>query len=119
MYIDVMKSKLHGVKVTGADLNYTGSVTIDEDMMDAAGLRENEKVDVLNRNNGHRLTTYVIKGERKSKTICLNGACARLAEIGDVVIIVAYGMISEEEYSAHTPKVYIPPELLESKTDDP
>ena len=92
MFIHVMKSKLHRVKITQAELNYVGSVTIDEDLMDAANLIENEKVQIVNNNNGERFETYVIKGERGSGTVCLNGAAARRAQVGDIVIIIAYGL---------------------------
>jgi aspartate 1-decarboxylase len=85
MFIHVMKSKLHRVKITQAELNYVGSVTIDEDLMDAAGLIENEKVQIVNNNNGERFETYVITGERGSGTVCLNGAAARRAQVGDIV----------------------------------
>ncbi len=97
MTIEVLKSKIHNVTVTGADLNYVGSVTIDEDLMDAAGLTEHEKVHVLNRNNGERLETYVIKGARGSGEICLNGPAARKIAVGDVVIIMSYAHMTPEE----------------------
>ena len=97
MMIEVLKSKIHNVTVTGADLNYVGSVTIDEDLMDAANIIENEKVHVLNRNNGDRLETYVIKGARGSGEICLNGPAARRAAIGDVIIIMSYAMVDFAE----------------------
>ncbi len=103
-----MKSKIHRVRVTQAELNYVGSITIDEDLMDAAGLIENEQVHVVNNNNGERLVTYVIKGERGTGTICLNGAAARRAEVGDIVIIIAYGTLSQEEASEFRPKVVFP-----------
>ena len=89
MFLHIMKSKLHRVKITQAELNYVGSVTIDEDLMDAANLIENEKVQIVNNNNGERFETYVIKGERGSGMVCLNGAAARRAQIGDIVIIIA------------------------------
>lgn len=108
MFIHVMKSKLHRVKITQAELNYVGSVTIDEDLMDAANLIENEKVQIVNNNNGERFETYVIKGERGSGTVCLNGAAARRAQIGDIVIIIAYGMMTTEEAIAHTPHLVFP-----------
>lgn len=103
-----MKSKIHRVKVTQAELNYVGSITIDEDLMDAAGLIENEQVHVVNNNNGERLITYVIKGERGTGIICLNGAAARRAEVGDIVIIIAYGTLSQEEARDFRPKVVFP-----------
>ncbi len=108
MFIHVMKSKLHRVKITQAELNYVGSVTIDEDLMDAANLIENEKVQIVNNNNGERFETYVIKGERGSGTVCLNGAAARRAQIGDIVIIIAYGIMTPEEAKAHTPRLVFP-----------
>ncbi|MBB5284317.1 aspartate 1-decarboxylase [Rhabdobacter roseus] len=103
-----MKSKIHRVRVTQAELNYVGSITIDEDLMDAAGLIENEQVHIVNNNNGERLITYVIKGERGSGIICLNGAAARKAQVGDIVIIIAYGSLSTEEASTFKPKVVFP-----------
>lgn len=108
MLITVMKSKIHRVKVTQAELNYVGSITIDEDLMDGAGLIENEQVHVVNNNNGERLVTYVIKGERGSGTICLNGAAARRAEVGDIIIIISYGSMTEEEAKTFRPKVIFP-----------
>lgn len=103
-----MKSKLHRVKITQAELNYVGSVTIDEDLMDAANLIENEKVQIVNNNNGERFETYVIKGERGSGTVCLNGAAARRAQVGDIVIIIAYGLMTPEEAKTHTPNLVFP-----------
>lgn len=103
-----MKSKLHRVKVTQAELNYVGSITIDEDLMDAVGLIENEQVHIVNNNNGERLITYVIKGERGSGTICLNGAAARKAQVGDIIIIIAYGVIEQEEARHFKPMVAFP-----------
>ena len=108
MFIHVMKSKLHRVKITQAELNYVGSVTIDEDLMDAANLIENEKVQIVNNNNGERFETYVIKGERGSGTVCLNGAAARRAQIGDIVIIIAYGIMTPDEAKEHTPRLVFP-----------
>jgi aspartate 1-decarboxylase len=108
MYIEVLKSKIHKVTVTGANLNYTGSITIDEDLMDAAQLLENEKVHVLNLNNGERLITYVIKGERGSGEICLNGAAARKVIIGDTVIIMSYAMIDIREAKSFKPVILFP-----------
>lgn len=108
MQIQLLKSKIHRVKITQAELHYVGSITIDEDLMDAAGLIENEQVHVVNNNNGERLVTYVIKGERGTGTICLNGAAARRAEVGDIVIIIAYGTLSEEEAKDFRPKVVFP-----------
>ncbi len=108
MFVNVLKSKLHRVKVTQAELNYVGSITIDEDLMDAAGLLENEQVHVVNNNNGERLITYVIKGERGSGIICLNGAAARRAQVGDIVIIISYAMMTPDEAKTHKPTVVFP-----------
>ncbi|MDF1559986.1 MAG: aspartate 1-decarboxylase [Bacteroidales bacterium] len=108
MMIEVLKSKIHNVTVTGADLNYVGSITIDEDLMDAANLIENEKVTVLNRNNGERLDTYVITGQRGSGEICLNGPAARKASVGDVIIIMSYAMMDFEEARTFRPHILIP-----------
>src|SRR5476651_2856953 len=108
MIIEVLKSKLHRVKVTQAELNYVGSITIDEDLMDAANLIANEKVQIVNNNNGARFETYVIKGERGSGTICLNGATARLAQVGDVVIIMSYGYMEREEARVYEPILIFP-----------
>ena len=110
MYIEVLKSKLHCVKVTEANLNYMGSITIDEDRMDAAGLIAGEKVEVVNNNNGERLETYVIKGERGSGCICLNGAAARKCVVGDILIIISYAMMDFEEAKTFKPKVVFPKE---------
>lgn len=103
----MMNSKIHRAVVTEADLNYIGSVTIDRDIMDAVGLLANEKVAIVNNNNGARLETYVIEGERGSRVICLNGAAARLVQKGDVVIIMSYVYVSDEEAKNHRPKVAI------------
>ena len=108
MLVNVLKSKLHRVRVTQAELNYVGSITIDEDLMDAAGLLENEQVHIVNNNNGERLITYVIKGERGSGIICLNGAAARRAQVGDVVIIISYAMMTPDEARTHSPTVVFP-----------
>jgi aspartate 1-decarboxylase len=108
MMIEVMKSKIHRVKVTEADLNYIGSVTIDEDLMDAANLIENEKVQVLNLNNGERLETYVIKAERSSGVIGLNGPAALKASVGDLIIIVSYASMDPQEARAYQPTVIFP-----------
>ncbi|GAA4407069.1 aspartate 1-decarboxylase [Nibrella viscosa] len=110
MFITALKSKIHRVKVTQAELNYVGSITIDEDLMDAAGIMENEQVHIVNNNNGERLITYVIKGERGSGIICLNGAAARRAQVGDIIIIIAYGMMTPEEAKTHKPTVVFPDE---------
>ncbi|MFD2933348.1 aspartate 1-decarboxylase [Spirosoma flavum] len=108
MFVTVLKSKLHRVKVTQAELNYVGSITIDEDLMDAAGLLENEQVHIVNNNNGERIITYVIKGERGSGIICLNGAAARRAQVGDIVIIIAYAIMTTEEAKTYKPTVIFP-----------
>jgi len=108
MQIQVMKSKLHYVTVTQADLEYIGSVTIDEDLMDAANLIENEQVHVLNKNNGERFITYVLKGERGSGVICLNGPAALLVNLGDVVIILSYATMDFEEAKSFRPWVVFP-----------
>lgn len=97
MLIQVFKSKIHRVRVTQADLNYIGSITIDEELMEAANLVEGEKVQIVNNNNGARLETYVIRGERGSGVICLNGAAARMVQVGDVVIIISYAYMTLEE----------------------
>jgi|SRR5690606_12657641 len=108
MFIQVVKSKIHRVQVTQADLNYIGSITIDEDLMDAANLIVNEKVQVVNINNGERLETYVIKGERGSGVICLNGPAARKAAVGDIVIVIAYAMMDAEEAKVFQPRFIFP-----------
>ena len=105
MQIEVLKAKLHCVTVTEANLNYMGSITIDEDLMDAAGLIAGEKVQIVDNNNGERLETYIIKGERGSGCICLNGAAARKVQVGDTVIIIAYSLMTEEEAKTYVPKV--------------
>jgi aspartate 1-decarboxylase len=108
MFIEVLKSKIHMVTITAANLQYVGSVTIDEDLMDAANLIENEKVNVLNLNNGERLETYVIKGKRGSGQICLNGAAARKVVVGDVVIIMSYAVVDFQEAKSFKPTVVFP-----------
>ena len=108
MQITLMKSKIHRVKVTQAELNYVGSITIDEDLMDAAGIIENEQVHIVNNNNGERIVTYVIKGARKSGMICLNGAAARRVQIGDIIIIISYGSMSQEEAKTFKPLIVFP-----------
>ena len=108
MWIEVMKSKLHCVMVTEANLNYMGSITIDEDLMDAANLIAGEKVQVLDNNNGERFETYIIKGERGSGCICLNGAAARRVQVGDVVIIISYALMDFEEAKQFHPTVVFP-----------
>ncbi|SHO61952.1 aspartate 1-decarboxylase [Algoriphagus zhangzhouensis] len=108
MHIQIMKSKIHRVKITQAELHYVGSITIDEDLMDAANLIENEKVQIVNVNNGERLETYVIKGERGSGQICLNGPAARKASVGDIVIIISYAGMEFEEAKKFKPVVIFP-----------
>lgn len=110
MQIQVVKSKIHRVTVTGADLNYIGSITIDEDLMDAANLVEGEKVQIVNINNGERLETYVIKGRRKSGEITLNGPAARRVQKGDIIIIIAYGIVDIDEAKKFTPSLIFPNE---------
>ncbi|MFF2089979.1 aspartate 1-decarboxylase [Paenibacillus sp. NPDC058174] len=107
MYRTMMKSKLHRATVTEANLNYVGSITIDENLMDAADIWENEKVQIVNNNNGARFETYVITGERGSGVICLNGAAARQVQPGDQVIIISYASMSNEEARSHKPIVTI------------
>ena len=108
MYIEVMKSKIHRVRVTQAELHYVGSITIDEDLLDAANMVENEKVTVVNVNNGERFETYTIRGERGTGTICLNGPAARRVQVGDVVIVFSYGLVDVAEARAHKPTVIFP-----------
>ena len=108
MMIEVMKSKLHCVQVTEANWNYMGSITIDEDLMDAANLIAGEKVQVLDNNNGGRFETYIIKGERGSGCVCLNGAAARRVQVGDTVIIISYALMDFEEAKTCTPRVVFP-----------
>ena len=108
MQIEVFKSKIHRVKITQAELHYVGSITIDEDLMDAANMIVGEKVQIVNINNGERIETYVIKGERGSGTICLNGPAARRAQVGDVVIIISYGIMDFEEAKTFEPTVVFP-----------
>jgi aspartate 1-decarboxylase len=108
MVIEVLKSKIHRAKVTQAELNYVGSITIDEDLMDAANMIANEKVQIVNNNNGARFETYVIRGERGSGTICLNGAAARLAQLGDIVIIMSFGYMEMDEARKYQPILIFP-----------
>jgi len=110
MQIHVVKSKIHRVKVTGADLNYIGSITIDEDLMDAANIIEGEKVQIVNNNNGERLETYAIPGPRNSGEICLNGAAARKVAKGDVLILITYGLMDIEEAKTFKPAIVFPNE---------
>lgn len=108
MQIEVLKSKLHRVTVTEADLNYVGSITIDQDLMDACNFIEGEKVQIVNINNGERLETYVITGERGSGSICLNGPAARKVQVGDIIIIISYATMAFEEAKKFKPWVVFP-----------
>jgi aspartate 1-decarboxylase len=110
MHIQLLKSKIHRVRITQAELHYVGSVTIDENLMEAAHIIENEKVQIVNVNNGERLETYVIKGERGSGQVCLNGPAARKAQVGDIVIIIAYASMDFEEAKQYKPVVVFPDE---------
>lgn len=110
MQIQVVKSKIHRVKVTGADLNYIGSITIDEDLMEAANIIQGEKIQVVNNNNGERLETYVIPGPRNSGEITLNGAAAHKVKIGDVLILITYAIMSADEAKVFTPALVFPDE---------
>ena len=110
MTIEVLKSKIHRATVTDANLNYVGSITIDEDLMDASGLVRGEHVYVVDNNNGERLETYVIAGERGSGCVCLNGAAARKVEVGDIVIIMAFGSMTIEEAKTFKPQIIFPKE---------
>ncbi|MEC2075863.1 aspartate 1-decarboxylase [Metabacillus fastidiosus] len=107
MFRTMMNAKIHRARVTEANLNYVGSITIDEDIIEAVGMLPNEKVQIVNNNNGARLETYIIPGERGSGVVCLNGAAARLVQEGDIIIILTYTLIPEEKVSTHKPKVAI------------
>ena len=108
MYITVLKSKIHRARVTQSELNYVGSITIDENLMEAADLVEGERVQIVNNNNGERFETYVIVGERGSGTICLNGAAARKVQVGDIIIVISYCMIKRKKLEGHQPKLVFP-----------
>ncbi|WP_242926332.1 aspartate 1-decarboxylase [Pontibacter vulgaris] len=108
MQIEVLKSKIHRCKVTQAELHYVGSITIDEDLMDAANMVENEKVTIVNINNGERFETYVIKGERATGTVCLNGPAARKVQVGDIVIVISYCTVNFENARSHKPTLVFP-----------
>jgi aspartate 1-decarboxylase len=108
MLIEILKSKIHRVTVTEANLNYVGSIAIDEDLMEAANVIENEKVQVVNINNGERFNTYVIKGKRGSGAICMNGAAARKVQVGDIVLIVSYATMEFAEAKIFQPKIIFP-----------
>lgn len=107
MFRTLLGGKIHRATITEANLNYVGSITIDEDLLDAAGICVHEKVQIVDNNNGERLETYVIAGERGSGVICLNGAAARKVHVGDIIIIMSYVMLSEPEVAAHEPKVVL------------
>ncbi|WP_445492235.1 aspartate 1-decarboxylase [Niallia sp. 03133] len=107
MFRTMMNGKIHRATVTEANLNYVGSITIDEDILDAVGMAPNEKVQIVNNNNGARLETYIIPGKRGSGTVCLNGAAARLVQEGDIVIIISYALVANNDISDHKPKVAI------------
>lgn len=108
MFIEVCKSKIHRVRVTGADLQYVGSITIDEELMDAANMIENEKVQIVNINNGERFETYIIRGERGSGEIILNGPAARKVAVGDIIIVVSYATMDFEEAKKFKPAIIFP-----------
>ncbi|MBA7506244.1 Aspartate 1-decarboxylase [subsurface metagenome] len=108
MFIEVVKSKIHKVTVSEANLQYVGSITIDEDLMDAANIVENEKVQIVNVNNGERLETYVIKAERGSGKICMNGPAARKAAVGDIIIIISYALLDANETKSFKPNIIFP-----------
>ena len=108
MQVQVVKSKLHRVTVTEADLNYIGSITLDPDLMEAANMIEGEKVQIVNINNGERLETYIIKGERGSREVCLNGPAARRVAVGDIIIIISYGIMDFEEAKTFKPTLVFP-----------
>lgn len=108
MNIEVIKSKIHKVRITDANLHYVGSITIDEDLMDAANLIEHEKVQIVNINNGERLDTYIIKGKRGSGEICLNGPAARRVQVGDIIIIISYASMDFEEAKHFKPSIIFP-----------
>ena len=110
MQIEILKSKVHRAVITEANLNYVGSLTLDEDLMDAANMIENEKIHVVNVNNGERIETYLIKGKRGSGVVCLNGAAARKGAEGDVVIIISYAIMDFEEAKKHSPIIVFPKE---------
>ncbi|WP_335869689.1 aspartate 1-decarboxylase [Bacillus sp. 2205SS5-2] len=107
MFRTMMNGKIHRATVTEANLNYVGSITIDQDILDAVGMVANEKVQIVNNNNGARLETYIISGERGSGVVCLNGAAARLVQVGDVIIVISYALVSDEKVATHQPKVAV------------
>jgi len=103
----MLQSKIHRATITDANLNYVGSITIDRDLLDEAGMRVGQKIDIVNVNNGERFSTYIIPGERGKRDICLNGAAARKVQIGDKIIIIAYASMSEEEAESYSPKIIV------------
>ncbi|QFT89370.1 Aspartate 1-decarboxylase precursor [Bacillus sp. THAF10] len=107
MFRTLMNAKIHRARVTESNLNYVGSITIDEDILDKVGMVANEKVAIVNNNNGARFETYIIPGERGKKEFCLNGAAARLVQPGDVIIVISYAMMAEEKIASHQPKVAV------------
>lgn len=117
MLIEMMKSKIHRVTVTEANLNYVGSITIDKNLLDAAGIREGERVFIVNNNNGERFDTYTIAGKPGSGVVCLNGAAARKAQPGDIVIIITYAQMTPEEADSYKPVVIFPDTATNSLTD--
>ncbi|HLS65628.1 MAG TPA: aspartate 1-decarboxylase [Pseudogracilibacillus sp.] len=122
MFRTMMKGKIHRARITEANLNYVGSITIDQNILDKVDILPNEKVQIVNNNNGARLETYVIAGERGSKTICVNGAAARLVQPGDVIIIISYALVEDNELSTYRPKIAIMNERNEIEqliTDEP
>ncbi len=108
MQIEVLKSKIHKITVTAVELHYTGSITLDESLMEAAEIFENEKVHVLNLNNGERIETYAIRGEKNSGCVCLNGPAARKAAVGDIIIVISYAIMTPEEAKKYNPKFVFP-----------
>lgn len=110
MWVEVLKSKIHRVKVTQAELHYVGSITVDEALLEAAQMFENQKVQIVDVNNGERFETYIIKGKRGSGEICLNGPAARRVQVGDIIIIIAYGLLPEAEARLYKPVVIFPDE---------
>lgn len=108
MNIEILKSKIHRIRVTESELNYVGSITLDEDLIDAADLMENERVYILNINNGERFDTYVIKGKRGSGTVCLNGPAARKVQVGDIIIVVSYASMPKQDAKIYKPLIIFP-----------
>ena len=117
MLIEIFKSKIHRIRVTQAELNYVGSVTIDENLLDAAGILVGEKVQIVNINNGERLETYTIAGEKGSGTVCLNGPAARKVQVGDTIIVISYAQMTPEEAKDFQPTVIFPDEQNRLSTD--